>query len=316
MAILALFVLPLAGGIALATARTSADPAVAPSPSDDAARLLEGARRAEFTLSEACTIARQAVPGVVIAAELEVEEERDGLEIEYEIRILKNGIEHEVEVDAISGQVTEIEVESDGASEDTAAAPVATGQELHFNDVRTGTLPEGFGVEETYGVGQPARWQILEDPTGERGKYLALSETVNKGRTYNLLLSDSTFPANVEMSVLVRAESGVEDQGGGLMWRALDSENYYVTRWNPLEDNLRVYRVVAGDRQQLMSAKVSVDAKAWHEVSVSHHGDRIRIGFDGEVLLDLRDTTFQAAGRVGLWTKADAATSFDDLMVR
>lgn len=290
--------------------------------------LADGARRARFTLAEACSIARQAVPGVVVSAELEVERDGSDLEIEYEVLILKDGTLHEVEVDAVTGVVIEIEAagdedagkeavgENEAGDEGDLVLPIPTGVKLRFEDVRVGALPSGFQPAETYGVGQPGSWQVVEDPRSDRGKILSLSETKNQGRTYNLLLSDARFPARLELSVRVRADRGVEDQGGGVVWRAIDADNYYVTRWNPLEDNLRVYKVVAGDRQQLMSAKVVADPKAWHTITVSTDGPRITIGFNGKTELDLEDRTFLDPGRVGVWTKADAATSFDDLDIQ
>ena len=117
------------------------------------------------------------------------------------------------------------------------------------------------------------------------------------------------------MRVRVRADRGVEDQGGGLVWRAADGENYYIARWNPLEDNLRAYKVVDGRRTQLLTADVVADPDSWHGLVVSMTGERMEVRLDGEVLLFGEDGTFPGGGRVGLWTKADAATSFDDLEV-
>ena len=110
---------------------------------------------------------------------------------------------------------------------------------------------------------------------------------------------------------------GVEDQGGGPAWRHRRSEDdYYVARWNPLEDNFRVYSVRGGERLQLDSARVRSDAQAWHTIRVRHVGDSITCWFDGEELLHATDAKLTTPGAVGLWTKADATTSFDDLAVR
>ena len=114
----------------------------------------------------------------------------------------------------------------------------------------------------------------------------------------------------------LRAESGVEDQGGGLVWRMRDADNYYVTRWNPLEDNLRIYHVVDGKRSELQSADVSTDPRAWHVLEVEARGERMRVWLDGAKLLEIEDGTFDDGGRVGLWTKADATVSFDGFAVR
>ena len=113
----------------------------------------------------------------------------------------------------------------------------------------------------------------------------------------------------------VRAVSGEEDQGGGPVWRAADASNYYITRWNPLEKNFRVYFVKAGRRKQLASAQATADISSWHTIRVVAVGAHIDCYFDGEKLLSVDDETFAEAGMVGLWTKADAVALFDDLHV-
>ena len=110
--------------------------------------------------------------------------------------------------------------------------------------------------------------------------------------------------------------AGVVDQGGGLIWRVKDHDNYYIARWNPLEDNFRVYYVKEGRRVQLDSANVKADPTKWHTIKIEQRGDAIACYLDEEKLLALKDKTFAEAGGVGLWTKADAATAFDDLVIR
>lgn len=99
------------------------------------------------------------------------------------------------------------------------------------------------------------------------------------------------------------------------MWRVQDVDNYYVCRFNPLELNYRVYVVEDGVRRQLGTAIAEVTVGAWHRVEVEHHGDHIVCWLDGKKLLDVRDDTISEAGGIGLWSKADARTSFDDLLV-
>ena len=168
-------------------------------------------------------------------------------------------------------------------------------------------------VAETNGTGSTARWEPRSFPAAGSGA--ALVETTNRGQTFNLLLSTGSFPADLEMTVLLRADGGVEDQGGGLLWRAQGPDDYYVTRWNPLEDNLRIYKVVGGVRQQLGHAKVRSDPRAWHRLDVRTSGSLSEVSLDGAKLLSVSDPTFTAPGPVGLWTKADAATSFAELKI-
>jgi hypothetical protein len=113
----------------------------------------------------------------------------------------------------------------------------------------------------------------------------------------------------------MKALAGEDDQGGGLVWRAKDGANYYIARFNPLEDNYRVYKVVDGARKQLGSADFKA-APGWHTLRVVMSADHIVCYLDGEKRLDVTDSTFKEAGKVGLWTKSDAQTHFDDLTTR
>ncbi len=107
---------------------------------------------------------------------------------------------------------------------------------------------------------------------------------------------------------------GVLDQGGGIAWRARDEKNYYLARWNPLERNLRAYKVVDGTRTQLFDKPLEAGA-GWHELRVWFSRDKIEIWFDGRSQGEFADSTFLTPGMVGLWTKADARTQFDDLEI-
>jgi hypothetical protein len=118
----------------------------------------------------------------------------------------------------------------------------------------------------------------------------------------------------VDLSVRVKAVAGELDQGGGVIWRAVDKNNYYIARYNPLEDNFRVYKVEGGKRTQFQSAKVPGD-KSWHVLRVTMVGAKITCYLDGTKYLEAEDSTFPAAGKIGLWSKADAQSDFDNLSV-
>jgi len=187
---------------------------------------------------------------------------------------------------------------------------------LTFDGLAPGALPRDFHVAETNGRGTPASWGIevrKDAPSGDR--VVSVLETRNSGSTYNLLLSERIFPADLRLAVKILAREGREDQGGGLVWRARDANNYQIARWNPLENNLRVYKVVDGHRTMLESTTLDVDPTRWHALEIRVVGPEIRISFDGKKVLEAMDSTFKEGGRIGLWTKADAATSFDDLEV-
>ncbi|TAH37437.1 MAG: hypothetical protein EYC70_10735 [Planctomycetota bacterium] len=195
--------------------------------------------------------------------------------------------------------------------------PILLPARISFEETPSGQLPPGWRQVQT-NRGAPVTWAVMADAAAPDGKQvLKLLETRNTGNTFNLLLNSAgEWPANLELGVLLRADSGEEDQGGGLVWRAVDAANYYVTRWNPLESNLRIYTVVDGRRTMLASAHVDADARAWHALRVTALGAHMLVAFDGRTLLEVEDPTFSRSGGIGLWTKADAATSFDVLTAR
>jgi hypothetical protein len=185
-----------------------------------------------------------------------------------------------------------------------------------FERDKVGAVPLGWVVAETAGKGTPGAWKVLKDADAPGGvRTVGLIENENRGQTFNLLLAENTSYRNVQIRVMVKALSGEEDQGGGPVWRATDADNYYIARWNPLEKNFRVYFVKDGKRKQLGSADVEVDEHGWHEIMITHRDERIVASLDGEELIEVFDSTFTEAGKVGLWVKADGKTAFDNFSV-
>jgi hypothetical protein len=201
-----------------------------------------------------------------------------------------------------------------------ATAPKDAATKLDFEDVKVDELPKGFTVATTLGdpklESKPAKWAVVEEKGAPSGKQvLKLVDTTNEGEVFNVLMRDEAAPVDLTVSVKLRADSGAADRGGGLVWRAKDASNYYIARWNPLEKNLRCYRVEAGKRIRLQSVDVATEGDAWHTLAVTMKGRVMEISFDGKALISCADPTFPDAGKVGLWTKADACTTFDDLEI-
>lgn len=121
---------------------------------------------------------------------------------------------------------------------------------------------------------------------------------------------------DLDLSIMIKAVGGEEDQGGGPIWRCRDQNNYYICRFNPLENNFRVYYVKDSNRQQLASANIELQAGKRYHVRVTMRGSHIVCYLDGKELLNVNDETIATAWFVGVWTKADATTSFDDMIIQ
>ena len=187
----------------------------------------------------------------------------------------------------------------------------------NFDGDAAGRVPRGWRIAQTNPADSPAIWKVAADPTAPSpGHVLALTRTDNYGHTFNLAMAQGSSLADPNLTVKVKAVSGAEDQGGGLIWRCRDESNYYICRFNPLESNYRVYFVKEGRRKQLASIEVKTQTGKWYTIRVTMMGNQIICYLDGRKMLEVRDDTFTGAGMVGLWTKADAVTSFDDLVVK
>lgn len=187
-----------------------------------------------------------------------------------------------------------------------------------FDDVTVGSLPSGWKIEATHPGGKLAEWKVTADENAKNKSDVLTITKINdtSSDVFNLCwIKEVVFQDGV-IEVNIRANKGTEDQGGGVIWRAKDANNYYVARYNPLESNFRIYFVHNGDRKTLVSAQgIDIKAGEWFRLKVILQGDKIEGYLDGKKYLEATDNTFTEPGGVGLWSKADAASSFDDLSV-
>ena len=183
----------------------------------------------------------------------------------------------------------------------------AGGFGFDFDDTKAGPAPSGLTVAT-------GAWQVRVDDTAPSAPNMLVQAAQNEGSDFNIIVVDEVEFTDLKISVRFKSLSGIEDQGGGPVWRYLDVNNYYIARYNPLEDNFRLYRVVDGRRKMLKSMTIAA-TPGWHEIGISMTGNHIECSYDGKPALETEDDTFTVAGRVGLWTKADAVTAFDDLEV-
>ncbi len=171
----------------------------------------------------------------------------------------------------------------------------------NFNEDTEGKIARGFKQE----VGE---WKVV---TADGEKVLA-QQAKNDDSIFNLALVSDTRAKDIDLSVKMKAVAGETDQGGGLVWRAKDKNNYYLARFNPLEDNYRLYKVQDGKRSLFLNADIK-PTPGWHTLRVTMKGDQIETFFDGKKVHEQRDSTFTEPGMIGLWSKADAKSYFDDL---
>ena len=178
------------------------------------------------------------------------------------------------------------------------------------------TLPKGWIVAATHPGSRLAQWQITTDPTRPKGDRQVLTLTQAGNSMFNLCYRPDIRMKNGRIEVLFHANSGRIDQGGGIMWRVQDADNYYVARFNPLEDNFRFYSVTQGHRALLCTIDGVHLERGWHTMAIEQEGALFRGFLDGKKMLECKDNRITQSGGVGVWTKADAATSFDDFVVK
>ena len=181
---------------------------------------------------------------------------------------------------------------------DSASKPPA-----HFSFARTGQGSEGT-------------WVVKQDPTApSKPNVLAQTSTDATDYRFPLAIAEEGSYKDVDVSVKFKAVAGQVDQAGGIVFRYQDASNYYIVRANALEDNYRLYHVVSGRRRQFAGANFRVTPNVWHKLRVEITGNQIKCYYDGELKITASDDTFKEAGKVGLWTKADSVTYFDDFEV-
>jgi hypothetical protein len=197
----------------------------------------------------------------------------------------------------------------------TAYATVFEVQLWNFNHDQPGRIPSGFEIGTLFD-GRPAGdWQVIESDKATSSPHV-LAQLQGKGaeHAYKMVLVQGTESENIDLSVKLLPIDGKADMGGGLIWRATDDRNYYLARANPLEQNIRIYRVVKGVRHMIQNFDHVINVRVWHQLRVQMEGCNIEVSFDERPVFKLCDKTF-GKGRIGLWTKSDAVTYFDDLQL-
>ena len=177
----------------------------------------------------------------------------------------------------------------------------------NFDQTQAGSLPPYWTCGVT-GQGSPV-WTVEADPTAP-SKPQVLKQSGDGDYPWCVKKDVSLKDGSVE--VKFKPVSGSEDQAGGVLWRWKDGDNYYIARANALEDNVTIYHTIKGSRRQFKNVGMKVATNQWHTLRVDFEGNSFKVLFDGKVAIEANDDTFKDAGAVGVWTKADSVTEFDD----
>jgi len=178
---------------------------------------------------------------------------------------------------------------------------------ISFDTDAVGSLPDSW-VEGVTGRGTP-RWTVESDASAP-SKPNVLKQS--GAGTFPWCVRHRTSIEDGFVEVKFKALAGTEDRAGGVVWRWKDGDNYYVARANALEDNVSLYYTQNGRRNTIKYVNAPVAKNQWHSLRVEFSGKRIKVALDGQVYIELDDEHIVGAGAVGVWTKADSVTSFDD----
>ncbi|MBI3874462.1 MAG: DUF1080 domain-containing protein [Verrucomicrobia bacterium] len=178
---------------------------------------------------------------------------------------------------------------------------------VNFDDTKPGEAPAGWTATKT-GSGTP-KWTVEKDDSAP-SKPNVLKQSGEA--TYPVCIKDDTSLKDGFVEVKFKPVAGKEDQAGGVLWRCKDADNYYVARANALEDNVTIYHTIKGRRVSFKNVNHKVATGVWHTLRADFQGNKFTVTFDGKKVIEATDDSFSDAGKVGVWTKADSVTLFDD----
>jgi len=185
---------------------------------------------------------------------------------------------------------------------------------IEISRMDPGLAPDDFTFWRT-GDGDVGDWRVLEDPSASDRQVIAQMSKDPTDYRFPLAVYRPISAKNVDVVLRLKPVGGTVDQAGGIIVRLTTPDDYYVVRANALEDNVRFYRMVRGQRQQLDGANIKIASNEWHTLGLRAENDQFTISFDGSELFSTMDSTFVGSGKVGLWTKADSVTYFDGIAI-
>lgn len=178
---------------------------------------------------------------------------------------------------------------------------------LNFNDSKIGQIPAGWQSGVT-GDGR-SHWSVETENTAPSQPNVLKQSAVG---TFPWCVYQQVSLTDGFVETKFKPLSGKEDRAGGVIWRWKNAEMFYVARANALEDNVAIYHTIGSRRTTLKSVDVKVTASEWHTLRVDFHGSRFVVSFDGKPVIQIDNEKIRGAGLMGLWTKEDSVTAFDD----
>jgi hypothetical protein len=188
-----------------------------------------------------------------------------------------------------------------------ALVAVPAPENINFDNAAVGQPPAGWTATQT-GSGN-AKWTIEKDASAPSQPNVLKQSGV---ATFPICFKNDTNLKDGFVEVKFKPVSGKEDQAGGVVWRLKDANNYYIARANALEDNVTIYHTINGRRTEKKRTNMKVASNTWHTLRVDFSDNHFTVTYDGKRAIDWEDDTFKDAGKVGVWTKADSVTLFDD----
>jgi hypothetical protein len=189
----------------------------------------------------------------------------------------------------------------------TAVTAVSSADTVNFDSMNAGGAPPGWTATQT-GSGS-AKWSVEKDDSAP-SKPSVLKQSGQA--TFPVCFKNDTSLKDGFVEVKFKPVSGKEDQAGGVIWRVRDANNYYIARANALEDNVTIYHTINGNRVAFKNINTKVTPGAWHTLRVDFAGNKFTVSFDGKKVIEANDESFKEPGKVGVWTKADSVTLFDN----
>lgn len=183
----------------------------------------------------------------------------------------------------------------------------ATAITVNFDQEAPGAVPSGWLCGAT-GGGSP-KWTVEVDAAAPSKPHVLRQSGI---APFPWCVLKDVSMTDGALEVRFRPVAGREDQAGGLVWRWKDGNNYYVARANALENNVSLYYTQNGRRNTIKYVDAPVARNVWHTLRVEFSGRRIRVILDGKTYIELEDGRISGPGAVGVWTKADSTTLFDD----